>query len=306
MMPSHCTPPPVFVCSWGVVAYRAAISTAVELSVAVPALRVGTLDLDVEVQGGGARGQVGEDGDVRGTGVILADTEVDRSPVAGRRRVRRAGPQAGVLDRDTHGVHVVLSSGRLALPDVVVGRDRVGQRIGTAGLGIEGDVHVLGRGVVGTADGSVSGELVLDRDAAGTLLADLGVAGTAELEESGRVAPEATDGLSRSALGSLGPLRLFVSGGASIRAERPGGASAGDGSDDVADSNTGDPATDLLNASPPTGANPGDRDRTVAAREGRAWDGAVGEAGGNAAGGRLAEGSSTYVDPGVGRSGRGA
>lgn len=85
-----------------------------------------TLDLDAVVEllvGGGA---VLEDG--QPLAVVLADTQVDRSPVADG--LAAITPLATLLDRNTLGVDVVLSGGGLALPLVV------GLAVG-AGQGLE-------------------------------------------------------------------------------------------------------------------------------------------------------------------------
>lgn len=101
--------------------YSAAILVAavevVEQAVLVLAgtAQVVTLDTEVVVELRVGSGLVLEDR--QPVAVLLADTNVDRSPVANR--LAAVTPLAAVLGTDTLGVDIVLSRGTLTLPDEV-------------------------------------------------------------------------------------------------------------------------------------------------------------------------------------------
>lgn len=69
--------------------------------------------------------------------IVLADTEVDRSPVANRPAA--VTPLATHLSRHALGVNIVLGGGGLALPLVVLRGGRAGQGFNGLGVGTEGD-----------------------------------------------------------------------------------------------------------------------------------------------------------------------
>lgn len=169
------------------------------------------LDIEVELLGGG-RG-VGEDGEeLSGAGV--ADTQVDGSPVTDG--LGAIAPLATLLSRHTLGVNVVLGRGGLAFPVEVGVAVGASQGVSVTRGGGKRNGLRLGTGVVSTANGDVSGHLVLDVDTANTGDTELLVLGVGKVQLS-VFTLETTNGLASGALGG-GPLGLLVTGRASVRA----------------------------------------------------------------------------------------
>ena len=97
--------------------------------------KVVTLDLDVKVELLGGGGRVLEDR--KPFAVVLANTKVDRGPVADG--LAAITPLATLLLRGTGRVDIVLSRSGLALPLVVGGTIRASHFLGLATVKADGD-----------------------------------------------------------------------------------------------------------------------------------------------------------------------
>lgn len=235
----------------------------------------GSLDGNVEIElsiwvGGG----IGEDSN-EGADIVLANADIDGSPVT--HVGSGSSPVAGISDGSALGVDVVLSSGLHSLPGIIGVRVGAGEFLGLSGADEGWDGLGLGTGVIGTADGDLLVELVLDAHASGTLLADVLVAGSGELELALGVAEQATNGLSGRSL-NLRPLSLLVADRAGIRAVGVGLASVA--SLDVADGRvTGAEVGNVLDTDPSTKVQPVGVNGTILGGETRARDLSAGEIG---------------------------
>ena len=87
------------------------------------------------------------------------NAEVDGRIVA--KGLARTAPLAGLTGTVSRRVEVVLGGRRLALPHVIVGRVRAGERLGTTGLDLCGDGLGFGTRVIGSADGNDGTGVVL-------------------------------------------------------------------------------------------------------------------------------------------------
>lgn len=239
-----------------------------------------TLDLDGEVKLLVRGRGVLEDREPCGT-IAVADTKVERSEVTPW--VGGGAPLAGLLDRDTGWVDVVLSGGAGSLPLVVVVGRWAGQVGGRAWLSVDWDGLRLGARVVSTANSNVLRELVLDED--GDLLSTLhaealGHAWVGEMELA-VLALDTSNRLASRAL-SGGPLRLLVTRWAGVgavvalRARSTRGDSL-----DVGEA-TSNLAGAVLDTGPSTKTEPVNSNSAVLRGESRAVDLTIGEVGVNA------------------------
>lgn len=259
--------------------YRATVVARVDAGLERACTRNVASDLNVKVEDCRASGKVGEHGNESLAGQALANTDVCGSPIASRVGVLVALPDAGILNGNALVVDIVLSGGRLALPEVVGAGVWVGQGVGLSGVGVKRDDHVLIAGIVSTADGGVASELVADKDTTSTLLAKLRVFGTSKLEEAIGIAPKAADGLAGSTLLVLRPLSLLVARRASIGAHHLLLAGAVDGRDDVVDRDVLDPLAKFGESGPAVGFAPGNLDGTIGGGDLTARNLAAGEVG---------------------------
>lgn len=133
---------------------------------------------------------------------------------------------------------------------------------------MERDDHVFAGRVIGTADGNLSREAVLDDDTTSALFTDVRVVRSGEPQLVRRVAPESTDGLASGALRVHGPLTLVVAGRACVRAECVGGATSRGRGDDAVDLDAGNvPVGRLLETSPALSPKPINRNSAPSRRE---------------------------------------
>ena len=239
-----------------------------------------TLDLDGEVELLVRGRGVLKDREPGGT-VAVAVTKVERSEVTPW--VGGGPPLAGLLDRDTGWVNVVLSGSAGSLPLVVVVGRWASQVAGRTWLGVDWDGLRFGTRVVSTAHSDVLRELVLNKD--GDLLSTLhaealGHAWVGEMELA-ILALNASNGLASRALGG-GPLRLLVTRWAGVGAvvALRAGPTRGD-SLDVGEA-TSNLAGAVLDTGPSTKIKPVNSNSAVLRGESRAVDLAVGEIGVNA------------------------
>lgn len=216
-----------------------------------------TLDLDVEVEllvGGRAVLEEREP-----FAVVLTNTHIERSPVANG--LAAVTPFAALLGRNTLGVDVVLSRGGLALPVEVLLAIRASQGLSLTVAKAERDSLRLGTGVVGTADGNLVPNLVLDVDTTNTLHAKLlGKVGVGQVKLA-VAALQTTNGLASLAL-AAGPLGLLVTSRASVGAHgaRVAGVTS-NGGNDVAKKLVDQ--RDVLDTRPATKAKVVERNGTV-------------------------------------------
>lgn len=154
------------------------------------------------------------------TSQSLANTHVDRSPVT--LVGASSTPLAGIVNRDTSRINVVLSRGGQVVPDVVLASIRVGEGVGLTWLGVQWDSLALGTWIISSADGNILAEFVGNVNISDARCAEMGLFGSAQFKLSVGVAVQATDGLASGALGGW-PLGLLITGGASIGAERVSG-----------------------------------------------------------------------------------
>lgn len=181
------------------------------------------LDLNTEVELGIGGGRILKDREPC-CAVAVSDTDVHWREVAPW--VGISSPLAAVLDSDTGWVDVVLRRGAATLPLVVVVGIRASQVGGGTGHSVDRHGLALGTWIIGTADGHVLGQVVLDQNdnIVGSTHAELlGHVRVGEVELS----TGALDASNRLASLSLGgwPLRLLVTWWAGVRAVVALGAS---------------------------------------------------------------------------------
>ena len=191
-------------------------SVVVERSTAVLALVADIAgNLDVEVKYAiWVCGCVLEEGDVGHAAWALADTKVNWSPVAqvGADLV----PTASILNWRSRWVDVVLSGGEGSAPAVVVAGIRAGQLVFSTWLGVEWDSLGFSARIIGTADGDVLAEGVLDLGLSGTLDAELAREScVGNLKLAVAVTVDTANRLASVALGRW-PLGLLIAGRAGI------------------------------------------------------------------------------------------
>lgn len=242
------------------------------MAVGVPAVSAHaiTLKRDSEVKFGRRCGQVLEDREPSRS-VAVAHAQVEGRIVAPW--IGGGTPLASVLNGDTGRIDVVLSRGVATFPVVVVVRVGAGEIADGTRLGVEGDGLAFRARVVGTADGHVLRELVLNqhrhfRGASHTQSTRQGWVSQAKLAVH---ALDATDGLASGTL-LRRPLRLLVARRAGVRAVRPFAAAAAavasafSYGEDVSKPTNG--GAWVLNARPATKAEPVNRNCAVVGWEG--------------------------------------
>jgi len=277
------------------------VVTVVEVTLAIVTALLAnvTSEEDREVKVGVSGGLVLEHGQPGSTAGVT-NTQVHRGPVTNG--LGAVTPLATLLGGDTLVVDVVLSGGRLALPVEVSSAVGAGQGLGRTVLNSQRDGLRLSTGVIGTADGDLLTNVVLDLNTASTLDTESGVGlvGTVQLAT---LALETTNRLAGGTLGR-GPVSLLVTSRAGVRAH--GTVSAGlaaNSGNNVADHLIEE--RNVLDTGVTTQAKVVQSDGTVVRGEGSAVNLTIGEFSGETLGARAGAGRAGARAGAAGSSGAG-